>query len=176
MPDAPADTTTTTTTEPVATTTGTGDASREPKLDGPFDEQRALRLIANLREENASLRTKSTAPATAPTPKPKDGEDPRVTELENRLRAAEKRDAERAAAELRSKVAESHGVPVSLLTAADEAALTEQAKAISKFAEDRSATPLRGRPRAQLVPGTGATGGDGEGFDPTAVAKAAHRG
>lgn len=146
-----------------------------PNFDGEFDAERAKRLVANLRNEVQQLKQQRTKPDPAPVVKPTDTPDPRYAELETRLNAAEKRDAERAAKELRGRVAEESGVPADLLIGDDEASLKAYAEQLTKWATDQAANPLRGRPRARLVPGTGGQDSDG-GFDPAKIAAAAHRG
>lgn len=158
------------------TTTAPAPTGKAPVFDGEFDATRAAKLVENLRLENAELKKRAAA-ATPVAKEPKPGDtptDPRYTELENRLAAAEKRDAERAAKELRGRIAEESGVPADLLIGNDETSLKAYADQLTKWAADQAVNPLRGRPRARLVPGTGGQDPDG-GFDPAAIAKAAHR-
>lgn len=150
----------TTSTEGTTDTTTADEGSRAPDFTGDFDADRAKRLVENLRKENDALRAKlqnppkPSAPAK-PADKPADAaaEDPRVTALLERLEAADRRAAEAELARRRETVSAATGVPADLLSGDDEETMTKSADALIAWADSRA--PVRGRPRARLVPGQG---------------------
>lgn len=145
-------------------------AGRAPTIEGDFDQDRAVALIAKLRGEVSDLKAK--AAKTPSTSGAADEMADRVAALETRYREAEQRAA-------RATVAAATGVPVELLTGDDEKSARAYADRLTAWADQRAGTAkerpgkeLPVKPRTALTPGHG---GDpaAEPFDPAAVARAA---
>lgn len=148
--------------EGTASTTTPPAEGKAPKIEGEYDQERAVALIAKLRGEIAELKAKPAAP------KPPAGDDmaARLAALEADL-AAERHKATTAS------VSAETGVPAELLVGDTADALKAHAERLLEWAKSH-ATPgsdIPAKPRAALTPGHG---GDTEpAFDPVAVARAA---
>ncbi|MGK5520313.1 hypothetical protein ACSNN9_13255 [Micromonospora sp. URMC 107] len=126
--------------------------------DGPFDADRAARLVENLRRELAEAKS---ALAT---------ERERAAELEKVV-------ASRDLADARTAAVAKHAVPASLAgyITGDNAEEIEAsaAKIAADFSAARTTTedPLSGLPKPQLTPGRAANDAAGGGYDPAEVAR-----
>lgn len=145
---------------------------KSPGWEGDFDEDRAKRLVTNLREE-----TKKTKDELAELRKKlhekEDAEKSEYQRLQERAERAESELNETRSALLVAEVSKEYGVPAELLTGKDREEIEAKAKALSEWAgaAKRPADDVPGKPRPKLVSGTGAPDTDGEAFDPMATAK-----
>ncbi|MFG3715797.1 hypothetical protein [Micromonospora sp. NPDC047730] len=166
MPDEP-------TTPPVTDPAPSGDPapSTPPavKLDGPYDEARATRLIENLRAELAEVKAKRQTPPTE------------VAELKTQLDAinAELAQTRTAAIEAAKRAAIADAkVPAHLAGYVNGTTPEEIKASAEKVAADFAAgqpaapDPLPGLPRPALTPGR-APADATPAFDPVATARAA---
>ncbi|GAB1641763.1 hypothetical protein [Krasilnikovia sp. MM14-A1259] len=165
------------TTEPVNDSADTGGTAgsnttapstttdKAPKWEGDFDPDKAARLVANLREELAGVKSKL-----------KTREDAEKNDLQKATERGESLAHE--LNELRRKdAARDYGIPASLAKfiigdSPDEITASAKALADELGAVKPDTDSLPGRPKPRLKPGHG-TGDDASGFDPVAVAKAA---
>ncbi|OZV74775.1 hypothetical protein CA850_29805 [Micromonospora echinospora] len=151
---------------------GTPPAPSAPvNLDGPYDEARGTRLIANLRAELAAEKAKRQTGEPADVAAMKAQLDAITAEL-----AKTRTDAIEAAK--KAAIAEAK-VPAHLASYVTGATAEEIAASAAKVAADfaaglptASADPLPGKPKPQLTPGT-APNDAPTAFDPVATAKAA---
>ncbi|MEV1157727.1 hypothetical protein AB0J27_20245 [Micromonospora chokoriensis] len=148
--------------------------SKAPKLDGPYDEARALKLIENLRTELADTKGRL-----------KTREDAEKTELQRAQEAAA--EARREAAQARQDAARVAAIAKHGLTEADaewlrgetaeeiEASAAKLAARFAPAAADESGDTTDARPKPRLVPGHAAADSGGDDFDPMAAAVEATR-
>lgn len=179
MPTPPADPQNTTP-PAVQTPPAQTDPGKAPTFTGEFDQERAARLVENLRTELESAKAKL-----------KTHEDAGKTELEKlaaRAEAAEKLAAENAAALAAKTAADVHAEAVKtaavaaklpaewheFLTGKTPEELATQAAKLAAQLGIGTADPLMSRPKAVLVPGQG-SGDTGGTFDAKAIAKNARR-
>lgn len=146
---------------PEAEATAPTTEGKAPKIDGEFDQERAVALIAKLRGEIADLKTTKAAPKDAPA---KDDMVERLAALEAEIKT------ERRKAAIATVAAET-GVPGELLVGDDAEALKTYAARLLEWKGATSGPDLSGRPKAVLTPGHG--GAEEAPFDPTAVARKA---
>ncbi|MGC5319307.1 hypothetical protein ACPXB5_11275 [Micromonospora arida] len=171
MPDAP--------NTDASTDAGNGDTSgstakpatgKAPDWDGPYDEERAAKLIENLRGELDAVRGKL-----------KTREDAEKTELQRAQEAAA--EARREATQARQEAARTAAIAKHGLTDADaewlrgesaEEIEASAAKLAARFAPPATEEPTTdARPKPRLVPGHSAADSGGDDFDPMAAAVAA---
>lgn len=147
--------------------TTTPPTGKAPKLDGPFDEARALKLIENLRADLADTKGRL-----------KTREDAEKTELQRAQEAAE--EARRELAKARTEAATAaalakHGLPAEfaefLTGDTAEAVEAKAATLAARFTPAPTEEPPTGAmPRPALVPGHAAAATGGDDFDPVALA------
>jgi DNA repair exonuclease SbcCD ATPase subunit len=148
------------------------DASgKAPEWEGEFDQERASRLVANLREESKKAKEELTEIRKRLNEK-EDAEKSEFQRLQERAERAEKELETTRSALLIADVAKEYGVPADLLpTSANREEIEARAKALAEWASAsrRPAEDVPGKPKVRLVPGTGEPA-TGEDFDPAALA------
>lgn len=142
-----------------------------PGWEGDFDEERAKRLVINLREEKKKA-ADELAELRKKLAEKEDAEKSEFQRLQERAERAESELNETRSALLVAEIAKEFGVPAALLTGKDREEIEAKAKALSEWAgaAKRPADDVPGKPKPKLVNGNGASD-DGEAFDAMATAK-----
>lgn len=145
---------------------------KSPGWEGDFDEERAKRLVTNLREEQGKTKAE-LAELRKKLAEKEDAEKTEFQRLQERAERAETELNQTRSALLVAEISKEYGVPADLLTGSNREEIEARAKALAEWAGPgkRPADDVPGRPKPKLVPGSGiAADGDAESFDPAATA------
>jgi hypothetical protein len=156
------------TVETPATETVIVEETKSPEWDGPFDPERAARLVANLRSDLEKAKAELVS-AKSTVEEKVEAEKSELQRLSERAESAERELTETRSALTRLSVAKEFHLPeemVGFLTGSEEE-MKAKAEQLSRFVK-RPADDVPGKPKATLTPGHG--GDETPVFDPAKVA------